>query len=101
MNYFGESPRTHINTGFKVVAYGDSLDWKDYGVKSIVKEVIENKRLENGSIILMHNGAKDTPEALEGVIKGLQEKGYEIVPISELIYTGEYTVDKSGRQRKK
>ena len=61
----------------------DSLDWKDYGVKSIVKEVVNNKKLDNGSIILMHNGAKYIPDALEAVITGLQEKGYEIVPVSE------------------
>lgn len=35
----------------------------------------------------MHNGAKYTKDALERVITGLQDKGYEIVPISQLIYT--------------
>jgi hypothetical protein len=30
---------------------------------------------------------------LESIIKGLQDKGYEIVPVSQLIYTGEYTAD--------
>jgi peptidoglycan/xylan/chitin deacetylase (PgdA/CDA1 family) len=60
--------------------------------------VVENKYLGNGSIILMHNGAKDTPEALESIIKGLQQKGYEIVPISKLIIQGEYTIDHEGRQ---
>lgn len=76
----------------------DSLDWKDYGVDCIVKNILDNKHLGNGSIILMHNGAKYTPAALEAVIIGLQEKGYEIVPISQLIYTGEYTIDHEGRQ---
>ena len=31
----------------------------------------------------MHNGAKYTPEALERVITGLKDKGYELVPISQ------------------
>jgi polysaccharide deacetylase family sporulation protein PdaB len=79
----------------------DSLDWKDYGVDSITKMVIDNKHLGNGSIILMHNGAKYTPDALEAVIVGLQDKGYEILPISQLIYTGQYTVDHTGRQFEK
>lgn len=79
----------------------DSFDWKDYGVKSIIKMVVENEHLGKGSIILMHNGARDTPAALESVIKGLQEKGYEIVPVSQLIIQGEYTVDHEGRQFKK
>lgn len=79
----------------------DSLDWKDYGTESIINMVINNKHLGNGSIILMHNGAKDTPKALESIIKGLQNKGYQIVPISQLIHTGEYTVDHEGRQFEK
>lgn len=76
----------------------DSLDWKDYGVDAIVKKVCEHKNLSNGSIVLMHNGAKYTEEALESVIKGLKEKGYEIVPISELIIKDNYHIDFTGRQ---
>lgn len=76
----------------------DSLDWKDYGAKSIIETVVSNPHLGNGSIILMHNGAKFTPEALEAVITGLQEKGYELVPISELIYRDHYHIDHEGRQ---
>ena len=76
----------------------DSLDWKDYGVDGIINKTVNNKKLGNGSIILLHNGAKYTPEALELIIVGLQDKGYELVPVSELIYTGEYKVDQTGRQ---
>jgi polysaccharide deacetylase family sporulation protein PdaB len=76
----------------------DSLDWKDYGTESIIKMVVNNKHLGNGSIILMHNGAKFTPEALEHIITGLQGKGYELVPISQLIIQGNYMVDHEGRQ---
>ncbi len=76
----------------------DSEDWKDYGAESIVKTVVDNKYLGNGSIILFRSGTKYTAEALEAVITGLQEKGYELVPVSELIYTGRYTVDGTGRQ---
>ena len=32
------------------------------------------------------------------MIKGLKEKGYEIVPISKLIYTKNYQMDHEGRQ---
>lgn len=78
----------------------DSLDWKDYGVDSIIKTVTEHKNLQNGSIILMHNGAKYTAEALPSVIEKLQEKGYEIVPVSELIYRDNYHLDVTGRQIK-
>ena len=78
----------------------DSLDWKDYGVDSIVDTVVNHKNLGNGSIILCHNGAKYTKDALDAMINGLQEKGYEIVPVSELIYKDDYHMDVTGRQIK-
>lgn len=90
--------QTLINTGFKSVTDSDSYDWKDYGVDSTIKMVVDNKQLNNGSIILMHIGANDTADSLEPIIVVLQDKGYEIVPVSKLIYTGKYTVDKTGRQ---
>lgn len=78
----------------------DSLDWKDYGVDNIIKTVTEHKNLQNGSIVLMHNGAKYTAEALPQIIEGLRAKGYELVPISELIYRDNYHLDVTGRQIK-
>ena len=79
----------------------DSLDWKDYGVDGIINKTVNNKKLGNGSIILLHNGAKYTPEALELIIIGLKDMGYELVPVSQLIYSGEYKVDHTGRQFEK
>lgn len=76
----------------------DSIDWKGYDAPTIVKKVLEHKHLGDGSIILLHNGAKHTAEALPKIITGLKEKGYEIVPISELIYMENYTLDHEGRQ---
>ena len=51
-----------------------------------------------GSIVLFHNAAEHTPEALAGIIESLQAEGYEIVPISELLLEGETTIDAAGRQ---
>lgn len=76
----------------------DSLDWKNYGVQSVIDTVCSHKHLGNGSIILCHNGAKYTAEALDTLITTLKEKGYEFVPISELIYKDNYTMDHEGRQ---
>ena len=76
----------------------DSLDWKDYGADSIIKTVTEHKHLGNGSIILCHNGAKYTAEALDTLVTTLQDKGYELVPISELIQRNNYHLDHEGRQ---
>lgn len=60
--------------------------------------MLEHKALGNGSIILFHNDAKYTPDALDTILKGLKEKGYEIVPISELIYKDNYYMNHEGRQ---
>lgn len=87
------------NCGYYPIQWSvDSLDWKDYGADSIIQTVCENTELKNGAIILMHNGAKYTPEALERVILNLQEKGFAIVPISELIYYEDYRIDAAGKQ---
>lgn len=50
------------------------------------KTVTEHKHLGNGSIILCHNGAKFTADALDTLITTLQDKGYTFVPLSQLIY---------------
>lgn len=78
----------------------DSLDWKDYGTDSIIEKVCNHKDLGNGSIVLMHNGAKYTKDALETIITTLQGKGYELVPISQLIYKDNYHMDRGGKQIK-
>lgn len=79
----------------------DSLDWKDYGVEEIINTVCNHKNLGNGSIILCHNGAKYTAQALDEMLTTLKEKGYEIVPLSQLIYKEEYHMNHEGRQIKK
>ena len=83
---------------FTFMSNDDSLDWKNYGVQSIINTVVNHKHLGNGSIILCHNGAKYTAAALDDMIKGLKGKGYEIVPISKLIYKKNYQMDHEGRQ---
>lgn len=76
----------------------DSLDWKDYGVESIIDKVCNHKSLQNGSIILLHNGSKYTRDALDRLLTGLEDQGYTFVPVSELIYTENYSIDHAGRQ---
>lgn len=54
--------------------------------------------LENGSIILMHNGTENTALSLNDIITKIKEKGYTIVPVSELIYANNYKIDNNGVQ---
>lgn len=72
----------------------DSLDWKDLSAKDIYARVTEN--VVPGSIVLFHNAAKHTPEALADIIEYLLAEGYEIVPVSEILLTGEYSIDHTG-----
>ncbi len=78
----------------------DSLDWKELSAGEITKRV--TGKVQAGSIVLFHNAALHTPEALPGIIEALLGEGYTFVPISELILPGEYnvdyTIDHTGRQ---
>ena len=73
----------------------DSLDWKDPSPAEMVQRI--KNRLCPGSIILMHNGAANTPEALPQIIEMIKGEGYKIVPISELIPDGDYRTDHEGK----
>lgn len=73
----------------------DSLDWKDPTPQDMVERIEEN--LCPGSIILLHNGAKNTPEALPLIIEAIKAQGYKIVPISKLLPQGEYHTEHDGK----
>lgn len=74
----------------------DSLDWKDYDADTICKRV--TSRVQPGSIVLFHNAALHTPEALPAILTRLINDGYTVVPISQLILEAPYTIDHTGRQ---
>ena len=73
----------------------DSLDWKDYDADTIYKRV--TSAVAPGSIVLFHNAAIHTPEALPSVIEFLLSEGYSIVPVSELLLQGDFEMDHTGR----
>ena len=75
----------------------DSLDWKDLSAGDIYARV--TGKVGDGSIVLFHNAALHTPEALADIIEFLLQEGYDIVPVSQLILTENYTIDHTGRQR--
>lgn len=76
----------------------DSLDWKGLSAGEILDRV--KSGVVPGSIILFHNAAEHTPEALADIIEFLLSEGYEIVPVSELLLTGDYEIDNTGRMYK-
>lgn len=69
----------------------DSLDWSGISANEIIERV--TTKVKSGSIILCHNSAENTPEALPTILDTLLDEGYTFVPISELILPGEYCVD--------
>lgn len=102
---FGEYDNTVMEAlkemGYYIIQWDvDSLDWKEYGRDNLIDTVLNHKNLGNGSIVLMHNNAKYTEDALESIIVGLKEQGYDLVPISELIIRDNYKTDHTGRQHR-
>ena len=55
-------------------------------------------KVQPGSIVLFHNAALHTPEALPDILSYLIREGYTVVPISQLILPAPYTIDHTGRQ---
>ena len=74
----------------------DSLDWKDLSASEITQRV--TSKVQPGSIVLFHNAAKHTPEALPAILETLLREGYTFLPISQIILQGDYTIDHTGRQ---
>ena len=74
----------------------DSLDWKNLSATEIALRIINGAK--SGSIILCHNNGLHTAEALPMIFSSLKNKGFTFVPIGELIYKNNYTVDHTGKQ---
>ncbi len=84
--------------GFECIQWSvDSIDWKEGVTADEVKKRVRNG-VQSGSIILMHNNSRVITDVLPAVIEELLNEGYTFVPVSQLIYKTNYTVDKSGVQ---
>lgn len=77
-----------------------SLDTLDYTnlTGEQMWDRLKNK-LSNGDIILMHNGTKHTSDSLNMILQNISQKEYKVVPVSELIYQENYTIDVNGVQK--
>lgn len=97
-DYDNELIKTASELGYYTIQWDtDSLDWKDLSATDIAMRVING--VTSGSIILMHNNGLHTAEAVPIILETLKNKGYTFVPIGELIYKDNYTIDGSGRQQ--
>lgn len=98
---YGEYNNTVIKTaeenGYYTIQW--NLDTLDY--KGLTGEQMWNRlknKLENGAIILSHNGTKHTADSLDMLIKNIKSKGYEIITVSQLIYKDNYIINGNGTQ---
>lgn len=75
----------------------DSMDMKNIGAQMVYSNVVSN--IDNGSIVLFHNNADQTPVALDKIIRELKTKGYSFVKVSDLIFKKDFYIDHTGRQK--
>ncbi len=61
----------------------DTVDWSHPGVGTVIDRAVSQAR--NGSIILLHDIHASTLQAVEGVVRGLQARGFKLVTVSQLI----------------
>lgn len=73
----------------------DSLDWKGLSAREIAERV---QRVKSGDIILCHNNSDYIVEALPLIFEAAKLKNLKFVPIGELIYRENYSIDNTGKQ---
>lgn len=90
--------RTARDAGYEVIQWSvDSLDWKNKGTEDLIRRATSN--VKSGDILLFHNDSKYILQALPKVLESLQQQGFEIVPISQLLLDGNTVIDTQGRQK--
>lgn len=98
-DYDDELIKTASELGYYTIQWDvDSLDWKNLSASDIAMRVING--VQSGSIILLHNNGIHTAEAVPIILETLKNRGYTFVPVGELIYRENYTIDNNGRQQK-
>ena len=60
----------------------DTLDWKTRNSKSTINTVLQH--VKDGDVILMHSIYSQSADAAEVLIPALQERGFQLVTVSEL-----------------
>lgn len=76
----------------------DSLDWKGLSAGELSGRVIE--RAQNGSIILFHNNSDNIIDGLKMTLEYFKSQNTQVVPIGQLIYYENFTINTQGTQIK-
>ena len=98
---YGEYNDTVIKTaqenGYYTIQWNlDTLDYEGLTGEEMWNR-IKNK-LDNGFIILSHNGTKHTADSLDMLIKNIKASGFQVTTVSDLIYKDNYTINNNGTQ---
>ena len=102
---FGEYNDTVIKAareaGYEVIQWSrDTVDWKkDRSAQTILDGVL--KKLQSGDIILCHNNGYRIETYLPVLLETAQQKGFRFVTVSELLLSGETSIDNNGFQQAK
>ncbi|MDO4565650.1 MAG: polysaccharide deacetylase family protein [Clostridia bacterium] len=102
---FGEYNNTVVlavrDIGYEVIQWTrDTVDWKESrSTQQILDSVLPN--LTSGDIILCHNNGYKIEEYLPTLIETAMEQGFEFVTVTELLLSGETTIDNQGIQQAK
>lgn len=70
-------------TMFPVLWSVDPLDWKTENADTVVQRV--EKTVEEGDIILLHDGSESSVEAALRIIDDLTAEGYQFVTVEEML----------------
>lgn len=74
-------------TGLETVTWSvDPQDWRNLAPRAIVARVLEE--LHPGAIIILHEGNRRTALALPLLLESLEQRGYQLVTVSELLAAG-------------
>ena len=102
---FGEYNDTVIRAaheaGYEVIQWSrDTVDWKaDRSAQTILDGVL--KKLQSGDIILCHNNGYKIETYLPVLLETAQQKGFSFVTVSDLLLSGETSIDNNGIQQVK
>ena len=93
--------RAAHEAGYEVIQWSrDTVDWKkDRSAQTILDGVL--KKLQSGDIILCHNNGFKIETYLPVLLETAQQKGFRFVTVSELLLSGETSIDNNGIQQVK
>lgn len=71
----------------------DTRDWQHPGVSVVIQRAVG--RATPGSIILLHDIHESTLHAVEGIVSGLQARGFRLVTVSQLLALGRHAAQQA------